>query len=365
LLSNPGASVREPRLRVLAGGDILTGAFQAEVISTNRYGADRFSVGVALGPDPWADAAFWSSAENLHVEVQFSVDQGQTFISMIQGFADLVSLDAIGGSVRLRGRDLSAALIEARTQEAFANRTASEIAAIFAQRHGLTPAVVATSTLVGRYYGGSYATATLDQFTKSTTEWDLLAYLARCEQYDIFVQGTVLYFQPIADADVATLRIRPEDVSKITLNRALSLVGDVEVTVKSWNSQLQQTVIECVQGSMESSGAAAQSSESSSPSKYVLVRPNLTPDIASRLAKQQIAELCRHERTVHIVMPGELTMMPGSVILLDGTETAFDQAYYIDTVERVMQPRTGFTQSVILKNTSPRSYTSSSSASTP
>lgn len=318
---------------------------------------------MALGTDTWANASFWASSDNIYLEVQFSVDDGQTFVSLAQGFADLVSLDVIGGSVAVQGRDLSSQLIEARTQEAFANRTASEIATKFAQRHSLTPAVVATSTPVGRYYGGSYATATLDQFTKSTTEWDLLTYLARCERYDLFVRGTTLYFQPIADPNSATLRIRPENAIKITLHRTLSLAGDVGVTVKSWNSQLQQSIMECVLGSLNSSGTAAQADQTSPAPQYVFVRPNLTPDIASRLALQHIAELCRHERTVRITMPGELTMMPGSVVLLEGTETAFDQPYYIDTIERMMQPRTGFTQSVVLKYTSPRTYATSAIAS--
>lgn len=344
----------------MIGGEILAGAFQAEITSSNRFGADRFSVGATIGPDSYEDQAFWATQNDLYVDVQFSVDQGQTFISLIEGFTDQLFLDPIGGTVRLRGRDLSAGLIEARTQEAFANRTASEIATMFAQRHALTAAVAATSTPVGRYYGGSYAAGTLDQFTRSTTEWDLLAFLARCEGYDLRVRGTTLYFQPMADTNAAVVRIRPDDVSRMILGRALSLAGQVEVTVKSWNSQLQQSIVECVRGSIDSVDAAAQGGHSSAPPKFVIVRPNLTSDVALRLAQQQIEELCQHERTVELVMPGELTLMPGDPILLEGTGTQFDQAYYVDTIERVMQPRTGFSQFVSLRHTSPRSYVAGS-----
>lgn len=352
---------RQPRLRVMVGGEILIGAYEAEVMSSNCYGADQFEVTAAIGLDAWADAAFWSSEQGLYVDVQVSIDGGLGYTSLVQGFVDQVSLDVVNGIVRLRGRDLSAALIEARTQEAFANRTASEIAAIFAQRHSLLPAVVPTSTPVGRYYGGSYAAATLDQFTRATTEWDLLVYLARYEQYDVFVKATALYFQPKGDPSTATTVLRPQDVSRIMLKRTLSLAGDVEVTIKSWNSQSQQMTVETVQSSVSSPISASGSGSAVAPKQYVTVRPNLSPDVALRFAQQQITEICRHERAVEIVMPGDLTLMAGDTILLEGTDTAFDQAYYVDSIRRQLQSNTGFHQSVILRNASPRTYTSASS----
>ena len=360
LPNEPTPSSRAPRLRVLVGGQELTGAFQAEVVLTNHFGADRFSVAAAMGSDPWASAAFWSSETNVYVETQFSLDQGASFTSLVQGLADQVSIDPIAGTVGINGRDLSAALIEARTQEAFSNRTSSEIATILAQRRGLAPQVVPTSTLVGRYYESSYGTTTLDQFSRATTEWDLLAYLARCERYDVFVRGIELYFRPIAEPDTASQVLRPCDVTRLMLQRTLTLARDVEVTVRSWNSQQQQVITESVQSTLNSTRASSSSAQAVSPQRYVLVRPNLTPDTALKLAQQQVQELCRHERVVELAMPGELTLEAGSIVLLDGTGTEFDQTYYVNSIDRMLQPRTGFVQSVCLKGTSPRSEATAS-----
>ncbi len=142
-------SYRAPRLCCLANGHALTGAYEAEVNSTNHFSADRFGAVIALGPDQWANAAFWSSELIVLVDIQLGLDSGASFTSLIQGFVDNVSINLVNRIVRLSGRDLTAALIEARTQEAFSNRTSSEIATIFANRHALTPCVVTTNTPVG------------------------------------------------------------------------------------------------------------------------------------------------------------------------------------------------------------------------
>ena len=141
LLSNPRSELRAPRLRVIANGQVIAGAMEAEVVSNNYYAADRFSASVALGIDQWAEASFWASEPDILLDVQFSLDGGASFTSLVQGAVDRVSLDPTLGLVHLDGRDLTASLIEARTQETFANRTSSEIASILAGRHDLTPRV--------------------------------------------------------------------------------------------------------------------------------------------------------------------------------------------------------------------------------
>ena len=197
-LSDSASVLRIPRLQVSANGQVITGAMEAEVISNNYYAADRFSVAIALGVDPWAEASFWASELEILLDVQFSLDGGASFTSLVQGAVDCVNIDPTLGLVHLDGRDLTASLIEARTQETFANRTSSEIASLLAGRHDLTPHVSPTSTPVGRYYQSEHDSITLNQFSRATTEWDLLVFLARQETFDVFVAGQGLYFQPTA-----------------------------------------------------------------------------------------------------------------------------------------------------------------------
>ena len=189
-------SWRAPRLRILANGEELAGTVAAEVISNNHYAADRFSATVAAGSDQQSGVAFWASEPAIILDVQFSLDGGATFTSLVQGAVDNVIIDPTGGLVHLDGRDLTAALLETRTQETFSNRTASEIATLMAERHNLTPFVSTTTTPVGRYYQDQHDRITLDQFSYATTEWDLLVFLARQEGFDVFVEGLALHFEP-------------------------------------------------------------------------------------------------------------------------------------------------------------------------
>ena len=71
---------------------------------------------------------------------------------------------------------------------------------------------------------------------------------------------------------------------------------------------------------------------------------------ALQLAQQRLAELTCHERVITAEMPGELSLMPGQQILLQGSGTAFDRLYSIDSIERRLSMSHGFTQSLRARN---------------
>jgi len=351
LLSNSRAATQNsPRLRMVANGELVLGAVGAEVISNNYYAADRFSASLALGIDISMGAEFWSNETDISLDIQFSLDGGASFTSMVQGTVDCVTIDLIGGLVHLTGRDLTAPLIEARTQETFANHTASEIATLLASRHGLSASVMATTTPVGRYYQSEHDAVTLDQFTKTTTEWDLLVFLASHEGYDVFVQGQTLYFQPTAQLDDVTLTLSPADVMELRLERSLVLAQDIEVVVKSWNSRQNSALVQNIRRSSQDSTTAPPGQVQS----YIYVKPNLTADAAVQFATQKLAQLTRHERVVEIRLPGELQLTPRDVIALEGTGTDFDQSYYVDAIERRLTYEGGMTEFIRAQGTSPR-----------
>ena len=359
-LSDPGSAVRAPRLRVIANGQIIAGAMEADVTSNNYYAADRFNAAIALGIDTWAAASFWASEPEILLDIQFSLDGGASFTSLVQGAIDQVSVDPTLGLVHLDGRDLTASLIEARTQETFANRTSSEIASLLAGRHELTAHVSPTTTPVGRYYQSEHDRITLNQFSRATTEWDLLVYLARHEGFDVFVQGRALYFQPATQAADLAVSLRPSDVIDLKLERSLTLARDIEVLVKSWNSRQNSAFVQRARAS----GRGGAKRTGGPPQRYVFVQPNLTPDDALKLARRKLAELTRHERSIRITMPGELALSARSMIALEGTGTEFDQAYYIDVIERRLRRDSGLVQHILARNTSPRTETTTPSDAT-
>ncbi len=343
---------RQPAVRLMANGTPIAGVMAADVVTNNYYAADRFHISLALGADPVATTAYWAAAGSILFDLQYSLD-GMAFVSLIQGQADELALDPLAGIIEVRGRDLTASLIEARTQETFSNRTASEIAILLAARHNLTPAVMPTTVPVGRYYQNEHDRITLDQFSHATTEWDLLVFLARLEGFDIFVQGTTLYFQPKPASTPPSRVLRPDMLIDLRMQRSLTLARDIEVTVKSWNSRQKSAFTQTVRGG----GASGATGIPSAPQRYVYVRPNLTPNQALQFAETRLAELSLHERVIDLRMPGELTLTPRSTLLIDGTSTDFDQVYFIDTIEREFRLDHGYSQRIRAKNTSPRTQT--------
>jgi hypothetical protein len=336
---------RAPRLLVLANGAPLTTATEASVTSFGGFAGTLWQVRAALA----GDAALWAASTDVDVDVQVALDPIGGFVSLVQGSADYIGIDPIAGTLTLEGRDRSAALIEARTQETFANRTSSEIAQLLAARHGLAADVQATTTPVGRFWELEHDTLTLDAHARATTEWDLLATLAGWEGFDLWVSGSTLHFRPpdtvappIVLAAAATAGGAP-DFTALRLDRALSFAGDIVVTVKSWHSRLGSGTVQ-----------TAQTARGAGTSRdYVFVVPNLTPDAALLLAQRKLAELASHELVIRGEMPGELALSPRAAVQLIGTGTMFDTVFRIDEIERRISMRRGFSQLLQARTASP------------
>lgn len=357
-----GNSVRAPRLAVLANGMPLAGVLAAEVHSNNHLAADRFRVRVALGADPFWTAAAFAALSSIQLDVQVALDtpglpaSGGSYVSLILGVVDMVEVDAISQTVWLEGRDLASLFIDSPTQESFANQTASQIATQLAARQGLVANVMPTTTLVGRYYQSEHDRITLNQFSQATTEWDLLIWLAQEEGFNVWVSGNALNFMPAVDPVLPDLVLQTggspplygvANLTHLRMERSLTLARDIVVTVKSWNSRQQKAFTQTVSSAALGSTAPPQS--------YVVVRPNLTPDQALRLAQRKLAELTAYERVIVADMPGELSLNARSTVLLAGTGTQFDQLYFVDTIDRMISYDGGFTQHVRAKNALPLS----------
>lgn len=333
------SDVRAPRLRILANGVALQGALEAEIISNNYYGADRYLVTLAADADVATGLGYWASETDILLEVQVSTDGGSSFVSLIVGSVDNAEIDPVRRTVHLEGRDLSARLIEARTQETFTNQRSSEIAELLAGRHNLQASVTSTTTPVGRYYESEHDQITLDAFSRETTEWDLLVFLAQREGFDVFVSGTALCFQPPISSGNIAIPLSISDFVDIRFERSLTLARDIQVTVKSWDSRLQSALT-------QTASSAASDTAGGQPLTYILVQPNLTTDAALKLAERKLAELTRYERMFTGTMAGELTLSPRSVVLLTGSGTDLDQPYYISEIERSLSVSRGFVQRV-------------------
>jgi hypothetical protein len=387
-LNDPGGSqtnARKPRIRVLAngtttsdaiasfsGGAALDGVIDCDLTSNNWYVCDRFNLTLAIVRGSQFDANWWSAQTDVALTIQLGylpegVTEGGANIAwstIIQGGADQVTIDPVLGTVAIEGRDLSYLLIESRTQEEFLNHTSSQVVTELAGRHDLTPVVTATTTPVDRYYASDHTKTTLGTFHRQTTEWDLCVFLAQREGFDLYVLGRELHFQPktLPDATPWVIRYQPPtddvqqrmNVSSLRMSRSLILAKDIQVTVRSWNSQDKNPVDAIAKktgfGKVSAAGSSRAKGGAFTAQNFLYVFPGLTKDRAQQRAEQILKDLSQHERVIEFDMPGTLTIDPRTAILLTGTGTTFDQRYHVDHIRRRISYESGFTQTIRAKN---------------
>lgn len=362
--TGPQTAVRQPLVRVLANGLPLAGVISAEVQQNNFYQSDRFTLNFAATASP---PGWWDVEPPWKLDTQFSLNNGGSWTSLLIGEVDHLTMNMQTGTLVVEGRDLSALLIETKTQVAYFNQTSSQIAETIAASHGLKTNIQPTTQKVGRYYEDDHVRGSLDQFAKTTTEWDLLVYLAQIEGFDIFVKGETLNFIPLAPENSIPFAIQwtpPGPVPRLNtttlrMERSLTLAKDIEVWVRSWSSQQGRGFTK----KSRASGTRTASAVGTTPSgkttnttqRYVFVFPNLSESEAQIRANQIALDLTKHERVIDVDMPGDLTLDARMLVKLGGTGTSFDQLYHIDHITRSISFSEGFRQTVRMKNSSPRS----------
>ena len=330
-------------LLITLNGSPIHGLLHASIVTTNCFSSDSFALTFAITRSPLGDIAFWSSLPSAYVEVGVTCTYGSISQSLISGMIDSVSVDPIQGTVAIEGRDMSSSMIDAYRQQDFVNQTASEVISTIAQYHGLTPVVTATSGSVGRYFGDGYTRLSLGQFSRIRSDWDLAVALARENSFDVFVQGTTLFFQPANFMDAIPIQLAFRDVKTIRFQQALTVASSSTARVQSWNSQSMASYDSNHEGdgTNSSPGSSAVSNQ-----PFLFSASNFTSQQVTDSAGRYAAELSRLSTVLHAEMPWNLALSPGTIILIDETDSAFDTIYQIDSIERHFSTTSGSTQTI-------------------
>ncbi|MGF6899390.1 hypothetical protein [Paraburkholderia sp. GAS348] len=339
-------------------GTNVTGWTALEVDNNTYEGADTFSVTFAASAlPPTNDADWFSTQKTIYVEIFAGIVANSSKWTTddlpkpwIYGQVDDIDYDPVKGTLRIRGRDLTALLIDAKTTEKWQNKTASQIAILLAKRHGLTPQVTPTTTQVGKYYQIDHTT-----MTDSSTEWDLLTRLARFEQYGVYVRGLTLFFQPRTTPDSATpyqvtwtqpsssQAFASSSAKGLRLKRALTISRGIVVVVRTWND------LACkVYHSTYPTGKPGPNSQT-----HYCTLHNATQQACDLKARSYYRELVQHEMSLSAEFPGDDVLDVTMPVRLTGTNTPFDQLYYPASVKRSIDFESGYRIELEAKNSAP------------
>jgi len=339
----PASPFDRLEINATVNGSLVKGLLQASIAHTNCFSSDSYALTFAMGPPPLGDISFWSSLSSAYVEVSSANASDQTWQSLISGMVDMVHIDPIRGIISIEGRDLSSVLIDSYRQQDFVNQTASEVASTLASYHGLTPAVAATTSNVGRYYGDGYTRLSLGQFSRLRSDWDLVVQLARENAFDVFVQGNTLFFQPATSSANLPVHIAFGDVKTIRFEQTLSIASNATARVQSWNSQIMASY-----DSNSPSGNAlpTQTTFTATNQPYLFSASNFTSQQVTDTAGRYATELGRLGVVLHAEMPWDLALSPRTIILIDETRSILDTTYKIESVERHFSTTSGSSQTI-------------------
>lgn len=360
------AQARQPRAIVTING-ISVYFIEIEIQTTTFSIADNYSIVLPLnGQDKKLDLNFWASEIDMLVKIYvgFPINPNSYGTNdldlLIVGDVDLMEIDPLQATVTISGRDLTSRLIDTKSSKKYANYSASQIATILAQKHGLTPVVTPTAGNVGTIYNNLQVI-----MTKEITEWDLITFLAGQYGYVVFVNGESLYFQPYPIPDPKTafvLQYQPPQTfgSSPTFNgmtlmfkRSLTLARDVKVLVKVPHSPTGNAFTVSAAASRRQRPYLKSVKSFVGPSQtYSIVRAGLTREQAQQVANQLLSNITLHEVVMDASVPGNNLLRKDSIIQVKGTNSAFDQFYYSDVVYRSISVD-GYLMRVNAKNHAP------------
>lgn len=356
------SSGRRPRGVVKING-VPVSFLSANVENKSHFSADTWRVKLEAWQQPEGyGMAYWADATDVQVEVLFGqLQEGDdvsarpaSVTSLILGQVDDVEIDPLDGdSLIISGRDLSARMIDTKTTNKWPDHVSSWIVTEIAKQFDLTPQVTATKTPVGQFYNSTYSNLARDVPT-----WDLLVFLAQQEGFDCYVRGSTLYFgPPQADNDASPTIITltgtdgvQSNCTRLRLRRSLTLAQDISVTVLSHNVAIGKSVRAIATRAGKRPATTSSSKAAEKIQSYVLRRAGLSQEQAQQLANKTLLDLTKFERTFEATMEGDPLLTVQKRAVIQGTQTSYDQSYYIHNISRTIDFDGGFVMSFSGKN---------------
>ena len=351
------SELQQAFVRLSLGGLTCSSCLEVEIGVSNYRQAGTFRACLVL-TQAAADQPFWNSLFSFEgpssstgqVEIDLgSLDAGlETVIwqPVILGQVDHISMDVQTGLVEVEGRDLMARLIDYPLTQTFVNQTSSEIVSALASAAGLLAAVQPTTTIVGQFYQIEHSRASLNTFTRFATAFDVIAYLAQAECFDLWMTGQTLNFAAVSTQTPVSLTIdlsqlgpnseAKTPIKSLRFDRRVVFDGGAQVTVNSWSSRERVAV------------TSSYPQTSQGLPNFVFVSPNLSSQAALSKAQSLYADIVRHRLSISGEMTGDLTLMPRCLVQIIGSQ-GWDGNYVVDSVTRQISAERGFTQNFVAR----------------
>ncbi len=376
VVTAPASNIRRPRWRVLVNGQHLPTFTGGSVTKNGNRVCDLFDLDFALFHSTTFTPGWWRKQLKIAIKIEVGEEGENTnWQTLIEGQVDHKDICFSEGRVTISGRDAMARLADNATYEAYPNLTASEIVRKVGAEEGYDLDVDDSEGAVGVHYKDDREEVVLGKFSAKRKKLDLLNYLADKEGFDLWVEGNTLHFKKPDEAPtVRSVHYTPPtstetgfayqdegaSVMSLTLSHDLNKSKDIRVEVLSRHAR-------------KGTDAKATAKRKKAPKLKVnaeggggddvrtirIVRPNLDPEDAQKLAKSLAQRLTEREYEMSFDMPAKWDWTCRDQVEFVGLEdvlfdpdagTDEDQTFYIEEIDYRYSPTTGATMRVRAKN---------------
>lgn len=371
--SNPWRSFRARLL--VNGSERAETLVESFVLQRTRYSrADTLSLSLAIDraalaqqSSKWWDvtAASGTTPPDINVTLQMCNEEnaGAQWATMFSGIVDRVRWHPVGTRLDLECRDMLAKLLDLRVQEAWMNRTASEVVKAVIAAAGLTADVsLAEDRMNGQFWQIEHKRTTSSSHHRFQTAYDVARFIANEYGCDLYAEGSTIVCAPVGQptdsaATVHTLTYTDSgpdspivsDAITLELERDYITSRNVVVHVMSWDSR-QRTTAETYFSAQGHSRTLAEDAGT----LYSFRFPGLRKDALDQRAEALYRDIVAHNRTVTLTMPGRIDREPRDFMTLSGTGSSWDvtadTAYTIDAVTTSFSAEGAFMQDITLRN---------------
>jgi phage protein D len=338
--------IRSPRCFIVTDEGTFTPK-ECEVSLSQHQSADTFSATIALDDPSSLNESYWADTAPINVTVMATNDIASSSpVQMFVGVADEVDINLEDRTVKVSGRDKTAKLLDAKTNEKWLNKQPQDIITDLAGRAGLSVEFNGQQTdKAGLKFNQDY-----NRISELDSQWNVVVRLAKQLGCIAFVKGGTLIIQPWDGSANGTYNVyyqrpTPETYANgsfvsLSLRRDLNLAKKVRVNHRSWQHKQGQAI----ESEYESDGVG------SDELLHSLKGPNLTKQQQDAIAEARLGEIISHERTLAVSAPGDVNIDPRMVLVLSGTGTGFDQSYVISDISHKWAWDDGYRMMVNVRN---------------
>lgn len=366
----PKPAGRRPRGIVKIDGKAVPGWIEFTVTNNSYAEADTFEVTYAASALPKSNGADWfmGQAADLFVEIFAGLPSdpdspnASELTSLIYGRVDDIEFDPVRTVVKLTGRDLTGAFIDAKLITQYVNQGVISIIQSLADSHQIEAFISPAppqDLKVGTYYERDTV-----QLGTNNSEWDLICQLARENGLVTYVSGKTLNFVPDPRPSATPYLIqwkKPDsaggppqaNVIDLEFSRSMTVAKGISVTVRSASFK-DKPIVRSYPKNPRGIQPGKSSPYGALQPYYYNLPPGSTVQQVEAYAEGTFQQITSHAMKLRATLPADGVLSINMPIRVQGTGTPCDQIYFPRQIRRTLSMEEGgYMMEVEAQNTTP------------